>query len=301
MVDVVAIGLAVATLFGFLGRLYWVFDLFSHFRVQYMQLCLVLIAVALWKRLNRRAVALVLLACLNYACVLPLYFGRPPAAQDKPIRAMLMNLNAGNGNSGQVLSAIRDADPDILVLLEVTHKWSAELEVLSSDYPHRLARTREDPFGIMVLSKFPWINAEVLEIGETDVPSITADVYLPGGELFLIATHPVPPLGADYSRQRNRQLMELPYLAAGREHPVLLMGDLNVTSFSYWFKRVTEMELKNSMKGFGFQPTWPTGIPFMKIPIDHVLHSPGIVIHHRTVGPDIGSDHLPVIVDFSLN
>ena len=95
--------------------------------------------------------------------------------------------------------------------------------------------------------------------------------------------------------------MELPYLAANQKHPVLLMGDLNVSPFSYWFKRITEMELKNSMKGFGFQPTWPTGIPFLKIPLDHVLHTDEIVIHRRMVGPDVGPDHLPVIVDFSVN
>ena len=39
--SVFGIGLAVATLLGFLGRLHWMFDLFSHFRVQYMQICLV--------------------------------------------------------------------------------------------------------------------------------------------------------------------------------------------------------------------------------------------------------------------
>ena len=76
---------------------------------------LVLIAIALWKRLNRRAILLVLLAVINYAFVLPLYFGKPPAAQEKPIRAMLMNIHAVNGNTGLVLNAIRDADPDILV------------------------------------------------------------------------------------------------------------------------------------------------------------------------------------------
>ena len=48
---------------------HWFLDLFSHFRVQYMQICLVLIGIALWKRRNKRAVALMLLACLNYAFV----------------------------------------------------------------------------------------------------------------------------------------------------------------------------------------------------------------------------------------
>jgi endonuclease/exonuclease/phosphatase (EEP) superfamily protein YafD len=299
--DALAIGLLVATLFGFLGRFHWFFDLFSHFRVQYMQLCLPLIGIYLWKRLNKQAVALVLLAAVNYAFVLPLYFGKPEPAQSKPVRAMLMNINSGNGNTDKVLAAIRQADPDILLLEEVTPKWAADLTVLRSAYPYRVAEPQEGCFGIMLLSKHPLKNSEVLNIGNAAVPSIVTDIYLPDGEISFIGTHPVPPVGKDYFQERNSQLMELPYLAADQKHPVLLLGDFNTTPFSYWFKRVTETGLKNSMQGFGFQPTWPVQLPWPRIPIDHALHSEQIVIHNRTVGGDIGSDHLPVIVDFSVN
>ena len=96
MSDVFALGLLIATAFGFLGRLHWSLDLFSHFRVQYMQLCLPLIGIYLWKRFNKRAITLVALAGLNYAFVLPYYVGKPDAPTTKPIRAMLMNLNATN-------------------------------------------------------------------------------------------------------------------------------------------------------------------------------------------------------------
>jgi endonuclease/exonuclease/phosphatase (EEP) superfamily protein YafD len=54
------------------------------------------------------------------------------------------------------------------------------------------------------------------------------------------------------------------------------------------------------MKGFGHQPSWPTGQFFLRIPLDHVLHAPEIMIHNRMVLQDVGSDHFPVIIDFSL-
>lgn len=276
-------------------------DLFAHFRVQYMQAGLVLIAIALWKRMNKRAIALILLAGLNYAFVLPLYFGKPAATEGKTVRAMLINLYAGNGNSEQVLAFIRKADPDLLVLEEVTTKWANELAVLNNDYPYNLVETREDPFGIMLLSKHSLRNAEIVEIGDAGVPSITADVYFPLGEISIIATHPVPPIGSAYSRSRNTQLAMLPEVVAAQPRPVLLIGDLNTTPWSPWFSSLVDHSgLKNSMKGFGFQPTWPTGMPWMKIPLDHMLHSEEIVIHNRMVGPDVGSDHRPVIVDFSI-
>jgi endonuclease/exonuclease/phosphatase (EEP) superfamily protein YafD len=298
--NVVAIVLLVATLYGFLGRFHWFLDLFSHFRVQYLQLSLPLIGIYLWKRKNVRAWLVVLLALVNYSFVLPLYFGKPHPTQHKPARAMLVNLNARNGNTAQVLAAIRAASPDLLLLQEVTPKWAQELKVLEKDYKYRIAEPRDDCFGIMLLGKYPLEHGKVVEIGNTGVPSIIAETHFPDGVISVIGTHPVPPINGSYAQKRNLQLMELPYVAANQKHPVLLMGDLNTTPFSYWFKRVQELGLKNSMKGFGFQPTW-RGNRFMKIPLDHVLHTPEIVIHNRVVGGDVGSDHLPVIVDFSLH
>jgi endonuclease/exonuclease/phosphatase (EEP) superfamily protein YafD len=191
ILDILSVGLLIVTLFGFLGGLWWFFDLFSHFRVQYMQLCLPLIGIALWKRLNKRAAALAILACLNYALVLPLYFGKPAPASTKPTRAMLMNLLAENGNTDQVLSAIQKATPDILLLEEVTPKWADELSVLHKDYEYRMVHTRSDSFGIMLMSKFPLKNAAIKEIGNAGLPSITAEIYMPSGEISFIGTQQI--------------------------------------------------------------------------------------------------------------
>ena len=116
VLDVLGIGLATATVLGFLGGLFWLFDLFAHFRVQYMQISLVLLGLAIWKRWNRRAAGLIVLIVLNYAFILPLYFNKPEPATEKPVRAMLMNLNASNGNTAKVLETIDSFDPDLLVL-----------------------------------------------------------------------------------------------------------------------------------------------------------------------------------------
>ncbi len=169
------------------------------------------------------------------------------------------------------------------------------------DYKYRIAEPQAGCFGIMLLSKYPLERGQVLQIGTAGVPSIVTEAHFPTGVISIIGTHPRPPLGAEYSKQRNMQLIELPHVVMEQKHPVLLIGDLNVTPFSYWFRRVvSESGLKNSMKGFGFQPSWPKNMPFMRIPLDHVLHAPEIIIHNRGVGGDVGSDHYPVIVDFSL-
>jgi len=296
---IAGVGLAGATIAGFFGQLFWVFDLFSHFRVQLFQLCLVLIGIAIWRRRNRQRVLWILLACLNYAFVLPLYLGKPPPAAKQPVRVMLINLNASNGNTEQVLKAINTANPDLLLLEEVTPKWAHELSGL--DYPYRVSKVRNDPFGIMLLSRYPLSCTPVVVIGTAGVPSVVATVYLPQSEILFIGTHPMPPISSEFSKNRNQQLAELSKLIAQQEKPVLLIGDLNTSPWSPHFTRLLkESDLKNSMKHFGFQPSWPTGNRFLRIPLDHMLHSPEILIHNRIVGSDVGSDHLPLIVDFSV-
>jgi endonuclease/exonuclease/phosphatase (EEP) superfamily protein YafD len=302
IVDMITIGVATATLFGLLGRFHWFLDLFSHFRVQYMQLCLVPFFIALWKHWNKRAVALAMLACLNYAFVLPLYMGKPAPTTEKPIRAMLMNINAGNGNTELVLGSIRQAGPDILLLEEVTPQWAQALEVLDETYPYQVSEPQEGCFGIMLLSKYPLEHGSVIQIGTAGVPSIVAEAFLPQGVVSIIGTHPVPPIGGKASELRNGQLMELPGIVMEQKHPVLLIGDLNTSPWSSRFtKLLKEAGLKNSMKGFGHQPSWPASPFFLRIPLDHMLHSPEIMIHNRMVLQDVGSDHFPVVVDFSLN
>ena len=295
-------GILLVSLLGLAGKIWWGFDLFSHFRVQYLQLCLIPFVVALWTRRNKRAVALVLLVCFNYTFVLPLYFGKPRATPDQPIRAMLMNINANNSNnSKRVLESIAQADPDLLLLEEVTPQWAEKMATLESQYKYRIAQPQAGCFGIMLLSKYPLERGKVVEVGSGGVPSIVAEAYFPKGVVSIIGTHPPPPTGAEFSKHRNSQLAALPELVEKQNHPVLLMGDLNTTPWSPYFTQlVRESGLKNSMKGFGHQPSWPRKPFFLRIPLDHMLHSPEITIHNRMVGQEVGSDHFPVIVDFSI-
>lgn len=296
----VFVGLAGASVLGLLGRIWWGFDLLSHFRVQYFQLALVALFVTLWRRQPRRAIAWIVLAGFNYAFVLPFYFGSPPSSTRPPVRALLLNLGAGNDEADRVLNAIRSADPDFMVLEEVTPAWAHALVELQQEYPHQLADVRADCFGIMLLSKYPFEGA-LRELGEAGVPSLVVEMRLPDGVVTVIGTHPLPPISREYAVQRDGQLAALADVAADQTHPVLLIGDLNASSWSAAFRDLlANSGLENSMRHFGFQPSWPAASYFVRIPIDHVLHSPSIRIHQRVVGGAVGSDHFPVIVDFAL-
>lgn len=291
---------AAATLLSFMGSLHWKLELLSHFRVQYFQFCLVLAGIFLWLRSYKRALALGLLAALNYAFVLPFYFGGPSPANGPTVRAMLMNLNASNGHTELVMAALKKFNPDFVLLAEVTPKWVNELKPLSATFPYEISEPRSNPFGILLLSKIPLAHSRTVSVG-TDAPTIITDVMLPRKTVTVIGTHPRPPVSAAYARARNEQLAALAEIVREQRHPVLLIGDLNTSPWSPYFGRLLKKSgLRNSMKGFGFQPSWLATWPLLRIPIDQMLYSPEITIQQRGTGPAIGSDHLPLIVDFSI-
>ena len=60
------------------------------------------------------------------------------------------------------------------------------------------------------------------------------------------------------------------------------------------------LDIKNSRAGFGPLGSWPTFVPFLRLPLDQCLVSPAVEVVDCRLGPKIGSDHLPLIVDLRL-
>lgn len=293
----------IGTICGFGGRFWWFLDLASHFRVQYL-LSLTIVAPALLAlRAYRPAIVFTAAALLNLAFIAPLYLG--PSTSPEPgvrsYRAMLINVYTGNTDHAAVLDCIREHDPDFLVLEEVNARWMRQILSLHERYPYSITRPREDNFGIALFSKHLMAGSEAMEIGDAGVPSLLARFEMDGDRFYILGTHALPPVNSRYAHTRDRHLSEIPEIVADLDAPVLLLGDLNASPWSYNFRKlVRESGLRDSMRGRGIQPTWPAKRLPMRIPIDHALHSGEIGILHRRTGAPIGSDHLPVIVDFAV-
>ena len=85
---------------------------------------------------------------------------------------------------------------------------------------------------------------------------------------------------------------------------VILAGDLNAAGWSVAASRVAETGQLTSVHSVG--PTWlyrslPNWLrPWIGLPIDHVFFKGNVVIHSAKVQEEAGSDHLPVLVEFSV-
>ncbi len=294
-----------ATAAGFLARSWWVFELFSHFRVQYFVVLAGCGIIFLARKRHREVVLAIVFAIVNFS-VIGNYHGDSAvqasieSGDQRKIRALMVNVNQGNQAYERLEQFVRSTNPDLLVLIEVNRAWISRLRPLVKRYPYTTSKPNGTG-GIALLSRIPFDEATIEIIGGVGLPSIIARFTIDGQKLTLIGTHPRPPTSRDRAKYRNRQLAELARFISEQEEPIILLGDLNVTPWSPYFTDFLRTAgLRDSREGFGLQPTWPTRFPPAWIPIDHALVSSNVRIHKREVGPHIGSDHYPVVIDFTI-
>ena len=288
---------------GFFGKIWWIFELFSHFRVQYFVLLSFTLFIFLLKRDKFKILLTSCFALINSCLIFPLYhYVTPSHAQNQTTyRIVSYNVHYNNNNYKETISFIKQVQPDIVVLLETDKEWIAEMSKLETKYPFSITEPLEDSFGISLYSRFLLTNVQIRYIGPANLPSVIADVALQNKDLTIIGTHTLPPISANFASMRNQQLKELALVTSAYNKPFILAGDLNITSWSpYFHDLIKESGLHDTQKGFGIQPTWPTMFPPIGITIDHCLVSSDITIINRKSGPHLGSDHRPIIIDFSI-
>jgi endonuclease/exonuclease/phosphatase (EEP) superfamily protein YafD len=312
----VLIGANTGTLLALLAGAGWPAELFSHFPVQFAIAQAVGIAFFLVFKPRWLGLASLPLLGLNFWLLAPYYLsgiGGAAAAvpdRDPTLRLMTMNVNAGNRHADLILQAIETEHPDVLLLVEVTPDlWQMLPAEFLERFPYRATELDPGTFGIALVSRLPFEKHDIYHFGIYGRPAIAARICpraAPAGEeprcLHLLGVHPDPPLTGTMARSRDAQFEELgEYLRDVHETRRVVMGDMNVTPWSPVMRDFLDQNgLKDSALGHGIHPTWFSHSLLFGIPIDQILHGKGVVVLDRHVGPEIGSDHFPVIADIAL-
>lgn len=267
----------------------------SHFRFGWIVLLLLLLAFFLKRGQRLPAIASGILLAGSVLTILPYWI--PPAAparQDSGLKFIAWNLLWENPRKGEALPWLLEQDADVLVLTECTDDWRARLEKLSTEYPHRITSGRDGAEGMWVLSRHPLDAPDPAGLAARK-PWISTVMHAPQGPVRLLGMHPRTPRSGHRFDERNEQYETAADIAMASDIPVVLLGDLNCSPFSPWFRRLLrDGRLKDSGKGFGLPSTWRSN--GIGLPIDHILVSPSWQVLERSVHPDrMGSDHHPVI------
>ncbi|MDH3715682.1 MAG: endonuclease/exonuclease/phosphatase family protein [Gammaproteobacteria bacterium] len=297
--------LLAATLAGFAGEYWWFLELFVHFRIHFAAAAALLAAAFVVTRGLTGGLLSLLCLLLNGVPIMSFLGQTAPkvTAQSKPLKIVSANIsNATSGNGTRIAAFIREEKPDVLLLIELTAPMLQELQsVLNEAYPYRYSLPRPDYFGIGVFSRHRLQDQKLLDLGYLDVPAISVRVVTGQASLRLVGIHLEWPVTPSTAAGRNRQLDNLSLRMNDVDEPLILIGDFNTTRWASRFgDLVAATGLRDTATGFGWQPTWPTFLPNLGIAIDHCLVSPALQVRNHRPGPDIGSDHYPLIVELSL-
>lgn len=295
------LGLALASLAGWLGTRWWVFELASHFRAQYAGgLGVVVLALAALRRL-RWVVVLGPIALANAFALAP-YLPRHEAVAGSPrqtLKLVTANLRFRNHDSADLLAILTASEPDVVVLSEYSERWAHDLASLDASYPYRIEVPDPGPWGIAMFSRLPLEEAGSFMLGVT--PAVAANLMLAGHRVHLLGVHLRSPTSREHAAERNAQLTELTALAHQSARPLIVLGDFNATQFSPNFATmVGGAGVRDATRGRALLPTWPVFLPMLRIPIDHCLVSGAFTVLETTRLPAFGSDHFALLTVLAL-
>jgi endonuclease/exonuclease/phosphatase (EEP) superfamily protein YafD len=304
---VAAVATTLALVAGFFGSLHPAFDSFAHFRIHLAIVLIVLAAALITTSFRRQGLMAMVFGLSAIASVLG-WSPRPGAVhaafQPKPeagptYRLLQLNLRLDNWDPGKVLTLIRRVQPDVITLEEFSADWATRLAALEGSHPHRLLCYQAADDGVAILSRHPFGDSRAAACFQNDAMAIAA-LDLDGRQLDIAAVHLAWPWPFDQSRQIDDLGEPLGSLAG----TAILSGDLNAVYWSAAADRVRRAGDFAQIAPVG--ATWlyyqlPDWLRLAGLPIDQVLTKGNVTIHSARTLEIVGSDHLPVLIEFSLS
>ena len=288
------------------ARDFWLADMVDLFRPVVVLLAAALLALAI----GARAVGLIALSGLLLAANLYLLVQPSldlPAAQASGARRPPVSVASFDVVSDESLpdftSWARDKKrrPDVVGLQNLTAPWRDRIAQLADVYPfsasalHKEIGVKED-----IVSRFPILDASVYRPtgGRT---AVRATVEIEGQPVQVFVIDPNKATSQTRWAERNQYLglvsQWVASQAAGR--PAIMLGDWNITPWSPFYADVFEQSsLRRGDTGI-LPPATHTlahlPIPLLGLNDDHIAVSRRIPVEGCAPGPDLGSDHLPLV------
>lgn len=229
------------------------------------------------------------------------------ASRPRELRLLTYNLGTDLAVGDRLAQGLARSGADVIALQELSHENAALLDgALGERYPHRVLHPAGIP-GRGLFSTWPIVASEWIE--DTQVRRhLRVELDVDGRALTVWVLHlsmQMSFLGraTDAAADLDRILAR-----AGGDGAVVLCGDFNTTERSADWRRVRAAGFEDAFRAAGRGPgfTFPIGNRYLGIPaptcvrIDYVWIGRALAARRAWVGPDLGSDHLPVLADLVL-
>jgi endonuclease/exonuclease/phosphatase (EEP) superfamily protein YafD len=236
----------------------------------------------------------------------------------RALKVVSFNVSYENAGFGQTVDFLAKSGADVIGLSEVTPEAKAALGKLKGLYPYSVDCIGQDRFcELMLLAKKPLRYSFAGQIGPKLTYVASADMDWQGSAVSIAVAHvvrpfvkpdweplkswippddPSPLLSKTPVLWQSIQMAVLAGYARSLGRDQIVMGDFNSVPWSdvqTAFRAATSLDNRGALAA-----TWPAPLPPpLRVPIDQVFVGGGLVLRDLDVGPDLGSDHLPIIAE----
>ncbi len=257
------------------ASLWWFFDLFTHFRWQYLVAALLFLVPAIYVKQRREIGFALLIALWNLAWILQASYGaeRGAFSGTQSLSVVFANL-AMNEDIASLLQQVDAVRPDVIGVAELSP--NAQRRLMQALPNYSLQAMRGDVgwrgVGVLVRDKLDGCADGHAHIEDAEFPS--AELQCDGFRVSVI--HPIPPIAPSAAAMRDAYLRALiSKLQLDPEQHHFVVGDFNASPWSFPYRKLkTEAGAMDSLQG---QIPWPTWHGWswifapLSVPIDQAL------------------------------
>lgn len=287
---------ALAAILAHGGRFSGHLDVLTHLAPLYLTAAVVVLVCAAFTPMTHGKLPMALLGGLGAVASLALMApelmrrAEAPAAVEAAgqIKVIQLNVNRRDTRVEQRARWIAQQDPDFLILEETTPAMRAAVLRL---LPRHMSCGRT--CDTVIFTRTAPEKVEQPRRGRYGRGPAIAIVHMApeDGGYILIGTHYTWPTAVWTHRENTARMLQL--IDPLPKQRMILAGDFNSTPWS--FARAREEARNGLARRTLALASWPTafGVPFL--PIDHVYAGDGLRTVRVERGPNLGSDHYPIV------
>ena len=264
-----------------------------------LAIALLLALAVFFKPFRVPALLAATIVCIDFVSptLLDWYRNTGPAS-GPTLKVITFNWLGDGRDRNEIYAWLQEEKPDIVAVQEIGEFERGVMTTLYGLFPFH---TKPVP-DVMILSKYPITKqaSKTLDLNSM----VRAELNVQDRRVVVWNIHPSTLKELAEVKARDHYLADVAQYVRHETEAVLMMGDFNATRWDPGFRSIVKAGELHEQPELVEQPTRMAirkGLPFFGSPIDHILTSRGNVLSDCRTGPNLGSDHKPVICNLTLN
>jgi endonuclease/exonuclease/phosphatase (EEP) superfamily protein YafD len=232
------------------------------------------------------------------------------AATAPRVRLAVANVYVDNPTPGDAAGQLVSCDADVIVIAEATPKFVGVFDDVGGReaYPHRLNDPNDtSDYAVLIASRVPLgEKSRIQKVGPLTLA--LAEVCVEDITVTVATLNPMATLDPDGHTIWKQQIEALEEFLPTITGPLVVAGDLNMTSYRPEFKALLRLGLSDAIDALGkalkpsfsLKSVWPLGAFGRIARLDHALTNHSVrAVSIENMEP-CGSDHTPFVITVAL-